>query len=112
MIFFKPIIQNEQLIYFEAIENDEVFGNCKMKLDDLWAEIFELTFSQDKPYLVEGLLRSAFNFACSKNAYMGACTCKNIEQFLEKMNFIKLDGKFVNDIPSILQGGCKKCYKN
>lgn len=110
MIFFKPCYndENKNEIIFEAIENEIVSGKCRLIFDENKAVVDFLSYSEDKPYLVEGLLKSAFNYAALKNYYMGYCVCDNIIPFLEKMNFIKADGVYYNDIPSILQGNCCK----
>lgn len=108
MIFFKPENLTENVIKFVAFENDTECGFCLMKIHGNWAEVYELIFDADKPYTVEGLLRSAFNYASLKDIYMGKCTCKNITVFLERMNFEKTDEGYINDIPTILTGSCCK----
>lgn len=108
MIFFKPESTNEHCVRFTAFENDLNCGYCLMKTESDFAEVYEISYNEDKPYLVEGLLRSAFNYASLKGVYMGKCSCKNIGVFLEKMNFEKSDGVYYNDIPSILIGSCCK----
>lgn len=112
MILFRPSseVKNGCEISFEALENDAVCGGCHMTFSPEKAVIDSLLYDNDKPYLVEGLIRSAFNYAASKNIYMGYCKCENITHFLENMNFEKQNGVYCNDIPSILQGKCcKKC---
>lgn len=110
MIFFKPITDPENIseIIFEAIEDENVSGNCKMFINGDKAEVISVSYNPDKSYLVEGLLKAAFNFACSKNCYMGYCKCKNISDILDKMNFQKENDTYYNDIPSILMGNCCK----
>lgn len=108
MVFFKSESIDEQNIRFSALEDELDCGFCLMKINADFAEVFELGFDEDKPYLVEGLLRSAYNYASLKGIYMGRCTCKNIDAFLERMNFEKADGVYFNDIPSILMGSCCK----
>ena len=108
MIFFKPENLTEYVMKFTAVEDNSEWGYCLMRLDGNTAEVYELSYSEDKPYLVEGLLRTAFNSASLKNIYMGKCTCKSIDKFLENMNFEKTNEGFINDIPSILMGSCCK----
>lgn len=108
MIFFKPEKLSENVTKFIALEDDVNEGFCLLKTDEGFADVYELEYNKDKPYLVEGLLRSAFNFASLKNIYMGKCTCKNIDAFLVRMNFEKVNGEFVNDVPTILMGSCCK----
>ena len=106
MIFFRPTVKSEDEILFEAIENDDICGKCILNIDSSKAIVSEFSFDESKPYLVEGLIRSAFNFAGLKNCYMGYCRCDNISVFLDRMNFIKENDLYFNDIPTILQGNC------
>ncbi len=108
MLFFKPNALTDDVTKFIAYEDDVEYGHCLLKTDSKFAEVYEIEFDVDKPYLVEGLLRSAFNYASLKNIYMGKCTCKNITVFLKKMNFDKTDEGYINDIPTILIGSCCK----
>ncbi len=114
MIYFKPVINAETpaQVKFEAIENDNVNGECILLLENHKATLTHLTFDEDKPYLVEGLIRSAFNYASLKNYYMGYCSCENVSSFFDKMNFHKENGIYYNDIPSILMGNCCKSKDN
>ena len=108
MLFFKPNALTDEVTEFIAYKDDVRCGHCLLKKDSLFAEVYEIEYDADKPYLVEGLLRSAYNYASLKNIYMGKCTCKNIVNFLKKMNFNETDEGFINDIPSILTGSCCK----
>lgn len=110
MIFFKPTvnIENECEVFFSAIENDKVYGKCTLMIEGNKATVLNVSFDDNKPYLVEGLLRSAFNYAGQKNCYMGYCKSGDISFFLDKMNFIKDNDLYFNDIPTILQGNCCK----
>lgn len=108
MLYFKPEELTENITKFTAFEDDADNGYCLLRIERNSAEVYELNYTADKPYLVEGLLRSAFNFASLRNIYMGKCTCENINKFLDKMNFEKMDSIYINDIPSILTGSCCK----
>ncbi len=108
MIYFKPEALTEQVSKFTAIEDDIECGFCLLKTAGEFAEVYELDYREDRPYLVEGLLRTAFNAAALKGIYMGKCTCKNIDAFLDNMNFEKKEDGYFNDIPSILTGSCCK----
>ncbi len=114
MIHFKPVIDENtpSEAVFEAVENDAVGGKCHLILKDNKAIVDEISFDKDKPYLVEGLLKSAYNYAALKNYYMGYCECPDIAVFLRHMNFNFDNGVYFNDIPSILQGNCCKCKDN
>jgi hypothetical protein len=108
MIFFKNTVVDEFTVDFEALEGEKTIGSCTLVLKDNIAEVTELTFSGDAPYAVEGLLRSAYNYAGLKSYYMAKCTAKNIDSFLGRMNFQKQGDEYVGDIPSILMGSCCK----
>lgn len=108
MLYFKPENIDNSTVKFIALENNMVVGECFMKIEANTADVYELSYEKDKPYLVEGLLRSAFNSATLKGIYLGKCTCKNINEFLEKMNFEYKNSCYINDIPSILMGTCCK----
>lgn len=110
MIYFKPVyLDDSQLkIKFEAIENDCLSGSCFLTIDGSKAIIESVDCSEHKPYIIDGLIKSAFNYATIKNCYMGYCKCGNIAAFLDRMNFEKKDGVYFNDIPTILQGNCCK----
>lgn len=108
MLFFKPENLTENVTKFTASEDDTNCGYCLLKTENNFADVYELEYDEDKPYLVEGLLRSAYNFASLKNIYMGKCSCSNITEFLDRMNFEKKGTEYVNDIPTILMGSCCK----
>lgn len=110
MIFFKPTVDTESAdtVYFEALENGAAYGSCKLVLSCSRADVCEITCNGDRTYLVEGLIKSAFNYACNKNCYMGYCKGGEFTDILDKMSFEKENGVYFNDIPSILTGNCCK----
>ncbi len=108
MIFFKNSVINDKTVAFEALEGEKLIGKCTLVLKDNLADVTELSYDPQSPYAVEGLLRSAYNYAGLKNYYMAKCTAKNIDSFLDRMNFQKANGEYVSDIPSILMGSCCK----
>lgn len=108
MIFFKNTVTDDFTIEFEALEGEKTIGSCTLVLKDNVADVTSLTFSEEKPYAVEGLLRSAYNYAGLKNYYSAKCTAENIDSFLDRMNFEKQDNEYTGDIPSILMGSCCK----
>lgn len=114
MIFFKPTVdkQNQNEITFEALENDSIKGKCTLTINGNNAEIIDMEIENSEAHLVDGLIKSAFNYACSKNCYMGYCKCENIQHILDKMNFQKDNGVYFNDIPTILMGNCCKVSYN
>ena len=110
MIFFRPVVsaENQNEITFEALENEQLLGSCTMLIDGNKALINAVDVISDNDYIIDGLIKSAFNYACIKNCYMGYCSCSEISTFLDKMNFNRKDGLYYNDIPSVLQGNCCK----
>ncbi len=110
MIFFKPapISEKDGIIEFEAIENDITSGRCTLQINGSKAEITEISCDSERLYLVEGLVKSAFNYAALKNCYMGYCSDSKYALILDSMSFSKHDGIYFNDIPSILSGNCCK----
>ncbi len=113
MIFFKNTVSShsENTIYFEAFEGEEAIGKCTLILEDKYANVSDLSFECAASYAAEGLLKSAYNYACLKNYYMGKCTVEGIDSLLERLGFYKKDGVYENDIPSILMGSCGSCNK-
>lgn len=114
MIFFKPTVSqdNKNIIDFEAIEDETVSGSCTLIINGDKAEIKSLSCDGTKPYICEGLIKSAFNYACLKNCYMGYINTDIPMFLLGKMGFKKVNGIYLNDIPSILQGNCCKTSDN
>ncbi len=108
MIFFKHENITDTLIKFTTTENDNTFGSCLLDLSDKNAVVSNIEFASDKPYLAEGLLKSAFNFAASKNFYMGVCKSENIIPLLKRLGFTENSDGYILDIPSILMGSCCK----
>lgn len=110
MIYFKPVYLDEAQtkIKFEAYEDDKLSGSCFLAIEDSRATVENFDFQEEKPYIIEGLIKSAFNFATIKNCYMGYCRGENVTAFLDRMNFINENGVYFNDIPTILQGNCCK----
>ncbi len=110
MIFFKPTASsdNNNVVEFEAIENDIVSGKCLLLINGDKAEVSQMNCDSDKLYLVEGLVKSAFNYAALKKCYMGYCKSGKYSLILDGMNFEKHNGVYFNDIPSILSGNCCK----
>lgn len=108
MIFFDHQIseQNNSIIHFTAIENDVTEGECILDLRYTDAEITFVDYDKSKPYIAEGLIRTAFNYAANKGFYIGKSGCGHAIEVFEKMNFENRNGLYINDIPSILMGKC------
>ena len=111
MIYFNNTIldKNGKVIQFDAIENDIILGSCALVLEGKFAKITKLTFDKVSPYIAEGLIKSAFNYATIKNYYMAKCSIKDIEALLIRLGFKYQNGEYISDIPTILMGSCKNC---
>ena len=111
MIFFKNSVSenDSSIIHFEALESDKTIGSCTLVLGDKFAEVTSLTCDEKTIWAVEGLLKSAYNYAALKNYYMAKCSAKGVESHLLRMNFLEKNGEYINDIPTILMGSCSSC---
>lgn len=111
MIYFNNTIldKNGKVIQFDAIENDIILGSCTLILEEKFAEVTMLTFDKAAPYIAEGLIKSAFNYAAIKNYYIAKCGINDIETLLIRLGFKFQNGEYISDIPTILMGSCKNC---
>ncbi len=114
MIFFKHDYSDttESVVDFNALDGETNLGKCTLVMDGMYAEVTDLSFDRSNPFVVEGLLKAAFNLAANQNCYIGRCRISEISVFLDRMNFICTDGMYENDIPSILMGSCNSCRNN
>lgn len=114
MIFFEHSFSDKEskIIEFKALENEEVLGECTLVLFEKYAEVTKVSFTENKSFVVEGLLKAAFNFASNRGYYIGRCNVDSIVFCLEGMNFNKVENGYENDIPSILMGSCANCANN
>ena len=108
MIFFRSIVKDNNTVLFEAVENELSCGECTLDLSGKNAVIESITFDKDKLFIAEGLLKAAYNYAATKNFYMGVCKCENIKALLLRLRFEKTENGYISDIPSILMGSCCK----
>ena len=108
MIFFKKEVLNgnDKLIMFTALENNQKLGEGILDLNLSVAQVTHVTYDSKTPYVTEGIIRAAFNYAANKGFYMGICKCGNAKEVLGRMNFNCVNGSYENDIPSILMGKC------
>lgn len=114
MIFFSHDFCDNinSVVKFTALDNGTELGKCTLVMNGIYAEVTELTFDRNNPFVVEGLIKSAFNLAANHSCYIGRCAVDDIRIFLDRMNFVCTDGVYENDIPSILMGSCKSCQNN
>lgn len=121
MIEFKPI-ENTRLIKL-IIENDIIntnncFGYCASEdgsecgccifsVNGTYAEIIAVCSDKDKPYIAEGLVRSALNYAAGMNAYIALAYIEEYKALFEKMGFKYEKNQYKGEIPEILSGNCR-----
>lgn len=98
--------ENANVTVFEAVEDGKLLGKCLLKRSDNTAEIFALSHLENHSYIVEGLVKSALNFASFKGAYIGIFSARGYDKALIEMGFEFVNGVYKNDIPTILMGKC------
>lgn len=113
MIYFKHTVINEDenKIEFEALRDEKAIGRCTLILGVDTAEITEISYEEGNSYIIDGIIKTAFNYAANRSYFMGVCSVKGLDKYISTMNFSKTDKGYCNDIPSILMGSCKSCIK-
>lgn len=113
MIFFEhnQIDSNGTVFEFKALDNEIILGECTLVILPQYAEVTKVSFNEDKKFIVEGLLKAAFNLAANRGSYMARCNISEITFCLDRMNFNKTENGYENDIPTVLMGSCKSCGK-
>ena len=108
MIYFAPHIVNtpECAAYFEALDGETLLGVCRLRIDGVSADVYEIALSGGDAEIGEGLLRAAYNFAANKGAYWGVCSAPNAEPITSRLRFETANGRPENDIPTLLTGAC------
>lgn len=106
MLEFKPTSGEE--IYYTAYENGDALGTCEVKVQEQYAYITELKFDKSKPYIMEGLVKSALNAAAKKSAYIAVCSKEIAGDFTLPYGFKREGDNFNGEIPEILMGRCHK----
>ncbi len=108
MIFFKPceILSAECTALFEAFQNEDKLGECRLRLNGNTADVYFLEYDKAQPEIGEGLLKSAYNYAANHEAYIGSLSAKDSGRAHLYLNFEEKNGILVNDIPSLLAGHC------
>ncbi len=73
MIFFKPceVLSAECTALFQAFQNADKLGECRLLLNGDTADVYFLEYDEARPEIGEGLLKSAYNYAANRGAYMG-----------------------------------------
>ena len=113
MIIFEhnAINSDTTVIEFKALENEQEYGKCILVLHNSIAEVTFVNYDENNSFIVEGLLKAAYNYAANRSYYIGRCSAENIDFALHKLGFYTAENGYENDIPSILMGSCKNCGK-
>lgn len=108
MIYFAPNIVDtpDCTAYFEALDGETSLGVCKLRIDGVTADVYEIELSDGSAEIGEGLLRAAYNFAANKGAYWGVCSAPDAEAVTKRLRFETVNGRPENDIPTLLSGTC------
>lgn len=111
MIFFKNIVLDAdgKIIEFQALDGDEILGECTLVLGEKFAEVINLSYKNNAVFAGEGLLKSAYNYGALKNYYMAKCSVEGIDSLLIRLGFESNNGEYISDIPTILMGSCGSC---
>lgn len=99
---------NDNYIAYTAFEGGEEVGNCVCFYEDTFVKIIFLDFSDSKPYIGEGLIKSALNFAAGKGAYIAVCSADVKGNHPLPFGFNFTNGEYTGEIPEILMGKCHK----
>lgn len=110
MIFFKPTVDKDSCntVYFQALENEKLLGECRLVIEGSKAFVSSIDCEDGSFFIVDGLIKSAFNYACAKNCYMGYITGGKYDDMLDRMSLNRDGELYFNDIPTILTGNCCK----
>ncbi|MBR6315022.1 MAG: hypothetical protein IKR49_10370 [Clostridia bacterium] len=110
MLFFEPTILNtaDCTARFTAKDGETVFGSCDLLLHDNVAEIISCDCKDSNPEITEGLFRAALNFAANRGCYIAVCSAEGTDDVRDLLGFLKQNGRWQNDIPTLLTGHCHK----
>ena len=108
MLFFEPTILNTEdcTARFTAKDGQRVCGSCDLLLHDNVADIVACQCKENDPEIMEGLFRAALNFAANRGCYIAVCSADGTDDVRDLLGFQKRDGRWQNDIPTLLTGHC------
>ncbi len=108
MIFFNPteVLTAECTAIFEAFCGTDKLGECRLLVDGNTGDVFFLAYDIESPEIGEGLLKSAYNYAANRGAYIGTLSAKDSGKAHTYLNFECKNGVYANDIPTLLAGHC------
>lgn len=110
MLFFEPTVLNAETctVRFTAKDGEDVLGNCDLLLRDGEADIAACACLDNDAEIAEGLFRVALNFAANRGCYIAVCSAKGVDAVRDNLGFLQKDGRWQNDIPTLLTGRCHK----
>ena len=107
MIYFKPD-SDENTTCIRSFDGETVIGSCTIDVNGYECTLSELTVSLNDSLLVEGLIRSALNYAANRGAYIANCSQSEFDTVLKLLGFVINDGVYSGEIPELLKGSCCK----
>jgi hypothetical protein len=108
MLYFKPVEENGENIKIIALDGDRELGSCFVRIEAYKCFLSGITADENDALLVEGLIRSALNYAANRGAYIATCLDDSIKNVLEYLGFENKDGEYRGEIPELLKGNCCK----
>ncbi len=110
MLFFEPTVLNADdcTVRFTAKDGDAALGFCDLLLQNNEADIVACKRIDSDPEIAEGLFRAALNFAANRGCYIAVCSASGADDVRDLLGFEQRDGRWQNDIPSLLTGRCHK----
>ncbi len=107
---FSDRLFRENFVYaaYKAYENGEYAGKCLVTIDGGKCFISDISTVMPDGLLVEGLIRSALNFAANRNAYMAYSSQQEYKNVFTLLGFQLSGGVYEGDIPTLLLGSCCK----
>lgn len=121
MIFFKPVTDYETIsqLYPDrqietecaaiiAYDGDAESGKCLISVSSYNCLLSDISADAEDDLLVEGLIRSALNFAANRGAYTAECSENKYDKVLTALGFELNGALYSGEIPELLKGSCCK----
>lgn len=102
MIRFVPC-EKENSVEFTAYDSDALVGKAEFCIDGFNMNFISINCSDD--VIIEGLARSAMNYAANRNAYIASVPKELFSSAFEKLGFSGNEVLSV-EIPEALMTGC------
>ncbi len=109
MIFFKPDNNNNnENVRILALDGETDIGSCTVRVNGYECVLSDIYVETDDSLVIEGLIRSALNYAANRNAYTAVCRDEKYSDVLKLLGFEKIGGSYSGEIPELLKGSCCK----